>query len=80
MSRRADRHIPHDILEAAKAAGLSTPVWYVGRSNGHEDQPITKGVHDIVIEARQREGLAEHDVPDVDTSPPVQPDRFPDDD
>jgi hypothetical protein len=35
MAKRAKDWIPHNVLEAARRAGLSTPLWYVGRTNGH---------------------------------------------
>lgn len=53
MSRRAEEHIPADILSAAKRAGLKTPLWYVGRSNGHESSELEHSL-DEVIEAPYR--------------------------
>jgi hypothetical protein len=37
--RAAEKHIPHDILDAAREVGLTTPSLYVGRSNGFKDLP-----------------------------------------
>lgn len=34
MARKARDWIPENILQAARQAGLSTPLWYVGRTRG----------------------------------------------
>ncbi|HEX8121581.1 MAG TPA: hypothetical protein VF549_10000 [Solirubrobacteraceae bacterium] len=36
MAKRASEWIPHNILDAARRAGLKTPQLYLGRNNGHE--------------------------------------------
>ena len=52
MPKRADDYIPDDIQAAARAAGLSTPLWYIGRANGHEHVERPKTPDQIVREAR----------------------------
>jgi hypothetical protein len=44
MGRRAEDYIPANILAAAEKAGLSTPLWYVGRANNpdHKRQKTLK--------------------------------------
>lgn len=54
MSRQAEEHIPGDVLYAAKRAGLKTPLWYAGRSNGHEGKKLEKTL-DEMIEAPYHE-------------------------
>jgi hypothetical protein len=62
MSRQAEEHIPADVLYAAKGAGLKTPLWYAGRSNGHEGKQLEQTL-DEMIEAPYRE--AGREVPKV---------------
>jgi hypothetical protein len=49
MGRRAEDYIPQNILAAAEKAGLSTPLWYVGRSN-NPDHKRQKTLKDIIAE------------------------------
>ena len=58
MAKRASEWIPHNILVAARRAGLSTPLWYVGRSNGHEDHDRQKTFEDLVSDAKQKRAAA----------------------
>lgn len=74
MSRRADEHIPHVILEAAQAAGQDAPLYYAGRSNGHEKKPVTPSAHEVVLEARRRAGIVGE--PAMPKFGPVVPDPF----
>lgn len=55
--KRAKHYIPQDILDAAKAAGLSTPLWYAGRRAGKA--PLTKTATEIILEAREKAGIKE---------------------
>lgn len=48
MSKRAEEHIPADVLYAAKRAGLKTPLWYAGRSNGHEDKKLDQTLDEMI--------------------------------
>jgi hypothetical protein len=52
MAKRARDTIPHDILQAAEAAGLGAPLWYVGRTNGHKPKPDEPRADDLMREAR----------------------------
>lgn len=52
MAKRARDTIPHDILRAAEAAGLGAPLWYVGRTNGHQPEPGEPGADDLMRKAR----------------------------
>lgn len=54
MSRQAEEHIPADVLYAAKRAGLKTPLWYAGRSNGHEGKKLEQSL-DEMLEAPYRD-------------------------
>jgi hypothetical protein len=63
MSRRAEDHIPADVLAAAKRAGLKTPLWYAGRSNGHEHQKLDRSLDEVVSEAYKEAGQREPWVP-----------------
>jgi hypothetical protein len=54
MAKRARDYIPADIQEAAKAAGLSTPLLYAGRSNGHEDRELDITPAELVKRGRER--------------------------
>jgi hypothetical protein len=56
MSKRADEHIPADILRAAERAGLDAPLWYVGRSNGHETKRLKFGLGKVVEDAYRKAG------------------------
>lgn len=58
MGRAAKEHIPADVLRAAKRAGLDTPLWYVGRSNGHEGKQLDRDLDDVVDEAYEKAGKA----------------------
>lgn len=53
MGRSAEQHIPADVLAAAKRAGLDTPLWYVGRSNGHEGKHLDRTLDDVVQDANK---------------------------
>jgi hypothetical protein len=55
MPKRASEWIPHNILVAAEKAGLSLPLWYVGRNNGHDAHARKKTLADLANEARRRE-------------------------
>jgi hypothetical protein len=59
MGRRAEDYIPQNILAAAEKAGLSTPLWYVGRANNpnHKRQ---KTLEDIIAEV-EAEQASERD-------------------
>lgn len=57
MSYRAKDYIPEDILAAARAAGLTTPVGYAGRSNGHEKLPEAGGLGEIIERQLKDSGL-----------------------
>jgi hypothetical protein len=56
MAKRAKDTIPHDILEAAEAAGIGTPLWYVGRTNGHDPKPGDLSAGDLMRQARHDAG------------------------
>lgn len=56
MGRSADQHIPADVLAAAKRAGLDTPLWYVGRSNGHEGKRLDRTLDEVVEDANREAG------------------------
>ncbi len=56
MSKRAEEHIPADILYAAKRAGLKTPLWYAGRSNGHEDKELEQDLDEVIAAPYVRSG------------------------
>lgn len=48
-------HIPRAVLAAARKAGLSYPLWYVG---GHErDMPRKKTFEDLVRDAEDRKDV-----------------------
>lgn len=46
MRRRATDWIPGNILAAARQAGLSTPLWYIGRTKG-PSRPRQKTLADL---------------------------------
>jgi hypothetical protein len=52
MARPAEEHIPADVLAAAKRAGVEPPLWYVGRSNGHEGLSLDRSFDEVVEAAR----------------------------
>lgn len=52
---RATDVIPEDIREAAREAGLSLPLWYVGRRAG--PAPDGPSLHEVVMAARAEAGL-----------------------
>lgn len=56
MARSAEEHIPADVLAAARRGGLEDPLWYVGRSNGHENLEVELSIDDEVrlAEAKAR--------------------------
>jgi hypothetical protein len=60
MGRRAEDYIPANILAAAEKAGLSTPLWYVGRAN-NPDHKRQKTLEDIIAEV-EAEQAAERDM------------------
>lgn len=60
MGRSAEQHIPADVLAAAKRAGLDAPLWYVGRSNGHEGKHLDQTLDEVVEAANE---AAEQDPP-----------------
>jgi hypothetical protein len=53
MSKRASAWIPQNVLAAAKRAGLTTLLWYVGRSRGPA-APRKKTLQDLEREAESR--------------------------
>jgi len=55
MSKRASEWIPQNILEAARRAGLNAPLWYVGRTNGHEGHERRKTLKDLAEEPQRDE-------------------------
>jgi hypothetical protein len=57
MTKRAEDFIPSDIQKAAKAAGLDAPLWYVGRSNGHENKKLSGDLGTAVDKQRKAKGL-----------------------
>jgi hypothetical protein len=77
MSRRARDYIPAEILDAAKQAGQPAPLWYAGRTNGHERKTVTPSAHDVVLEGRKRGGV--HAEPELPPLGPPEPDPFADD-
>lgn len=55
MAKRASEWIPENILAAAQKAGLSVPLWYVGRNNGHEHHGRKKTFEDLVADAGEKD-------------------------
>jgi len=51
MAKRARDAIPSEILAAAKAVGLRSPLWYVGRTNGHKPAADEPRVGDLMRQA-----------------------------
>lgn len=58
MSKSAEDYIPHEIQRAGKVANQTLPIWYVGRSNGHENKQPKTGIKAIVVNARKAAGHA----------------------
>jgi len=58
MAKRASEWIPQNILTAAQRAGLSAPLWYVGRNNGHERHERKKTFEDLVSDADTTDGAS----------------------
>jgi len=56
MSKSADEHIPSDILQAARRAGLREPLWYVGRANGHEKETLERDLNEVIERAYEEAG------------------------
>ena len=56
MSRKAEEHIPADVLYAAKRAGLKTPLWYAGRSNGHENKSLKDSLDEMLAAPYRESG------------------------
>lgn len=54
MAKPASEWIPLNILAAAKRAGLSAPLWYVGRNNGHETHERKQTLADLEREAERK--------------------------
>jgi hypothetical protein len=77
MSRRPKDLIPHEILNAAKQAGEPTPLWYAGRTNGHEAKPVEPSAHDVILEGRREAGV--HEEPELPPLGPPVADPFADD-
>jgi hypothetical protein len=75
MRRKVKEVIPKDVLEAAEAVGLKSPLWYIGRRacSGADVRPI-RTVEEIVMEARKEAGI-EGDLPWPKIGPPL-PDPF----
>lgn len=59
MARRASDWIPENVLAAAQKAGLSVPLWYVGRSTGQGRQRRRKTFEDLVADA-ERDATRSH--------------------
>jgi hypothetical protein len=57
MAKRAEDFIPSDIQKAAEAAGLDSPLWYIGRSNGHENKKLVGDLGTAVDKQRADQGL-----------------------
>jgi len=53
MARSAKDHIPADVMAAAHRGGLEDPLWYVGRSNGHEGIELECTLDDVVRNAHE---------------------------
>jgi len=53
MARRTTDWIPENILKAARRAGLRSPLWYVGTTNGHERRPRATTLDQLVAEVEQ---------------------------
>lgn len=53
MARKARDWIPENILQAAHQGGLSTPLWYVGRTRGTQ-QPRQKTLSQLAAEGRAK--------------------------
>jgi hypothetical protein len=51
MARPAEEHIPADVMAAARRGGLEDPIWYVGRSNGHEGIQVEQSLDELVRQA-----------------------------
>lgn len=58
--RPAEKHIPHDILDAAREVGLTAPLLYVGRSNGYQELPPRPSLGELLA----RDGYYNPLVPD----------------
>lgn len=71
MSRRAEEHIPADVLYAAKRAGLKTPLWYAGRSNGHEGKKLEKSLDEMLAAPYVKSGREVPKVRRKSTGPTV---------
>jgi hypothetical protein len=54
MAKQAKEWIPHNILVAARRAGLRLPLWYVGRNNGHAEIDRKKTLGQLVAETDRR--------------------------
>jgi hypothetical protein len=51
---KPEETIPSNILAAARRAGLSTPLWYVGRRAVPKDYKRKKTLADLAREAREK--------------------------
>jgi hypothetical protein len=63
MARRASEWIPHNIRAAARRSGLSLPLWYVGRSNGHEPHNRRVTVEKIIQQVEAEEHAEQTEAP-----------------
>lgn len=61
MAKRASEWIPHNILDAARRAGLKTPQLYLGRNNGHGAHIRKKTLRDLAQEVRDEDAARERE-------------------
>lgn len=51
--------IPGTILRAARRVGLKAPDWYVGRTNGHDQQVDHITIAEIIEQAERSDAAAQ---------------------